>query len=90
MKKKNNSNNHDNKNNNNLTLPFHEKGGEARSGATAERVEDEETLESSALIGQFADAVQNQVNDLLANGVVTASVVVSSILLACGETRRKT
>merc|ERR1719259_1494496 len=44
---------------------FHEKGGEAGSGATTERVEDEEALESSALIGQFADAVQNQVDNLL-------------------------
>jgi len=46
--------------------PLHEEGGEARAGASAEGVEDEEALESGALLGELSDAVKDQVNDLLA------------------------
>merc|ERR1712018_226074 len=61
---------------------LHEQGGEARAGATAEGVEDEESLQTCALVSQFPDSVQDQVHDLLADGVVTTSVVVGGILLA--------
>ena len=64
---------------------LHQERGEAGAGATAERVEDEEALETSALIGQLADAVQHEVDDLLADGVVAASVVVGGVLLAGDE-----
>ena len=65
--------------------PFHEQGSEARSGATSERVEDEEALKTRALVGQFADAIDNRLEDLFADGVMTASVVVSGIFLAYHE-----
>jgi len=45
-------------------------------------VEDHEALETSALVSQLADAVEGQVNQLLADGVVTTGVVVGGILLA--------
>ena len=64
-------------------------------------MEDEESLESRAVVGQTADAVEDGVDDLLqdricsfsssrrtdfatnlANGVVSASIVVGGILLA--------
>ena len=45
-------------------------------------MEDQETLETSALIGQLPDSVKNQINNLLPDGVVTSSVVIGSILLA--------
>jgi hypothetical protein len=48
-------------------------------------VEDQEALETSALIGQFADAVKDKVDDFLANGVVTTSVVVGGIFLASDQ-----
>jgi len=48
-------------------------------------VEDEEALETGALVSQLPDPVQNQVNDLLANGVVTTGIVVGGILLASDE-----
>ena len=48
-------------------------------------MEDEESLETCALISQFADPVKNQVNNLLPNGVVTASIVVGSIFLPSDE-----
>ena len=39
-------------------------------------------LEASAVVCQLADPVQHQVDDLLADGVVPASVVVRRVLLA--------
>jgi len=60
---------------------LHEKGSESGSGTTTEGVEDEETLETSTLIGQLSDSVEHQVHDLLTNGIVTSGVVVSGILL---------
>merc|ERR1712142_260556 len=61
---------------------FHEQGGEARAGAAAERVEDEEALQAGALVSQLADPVENKVDDLLADGVVPSGVVVGGVFLA--------
>merc|ERR1711931_74764 len=61
---------------------LHKKRSESRTGTTAERVEDEESLETSALIGELSDSVENEIYDLLTDGVVTAGVVVGGILLA--------
>ena len=61
---------------------LHEEGGEARAGTTTEGVEDEETLETSALIGELSDSVEDEVDDLLTDGVVTSGVVVGGIFLA--------
>ena len=65
--------------------PLHEQWSEAGAGATAEGVEDEEALETSALIGQLPDAVEHQVDDLFADGVVATGVVVGGILFAGDE-----
>lgn len=61
---------------------LHEQRGEAGASATAKGVEDEETLQASALVSQFAKAVQDNVDNLLADGVVASGIVVGSILLA--------
>ena len=60
---------------------LHEKRGESGSGTSTEGVEDEESLETGALVSQFPDSVQAFVNNLLADGVMTTSVVVSGIFL---------
>jgi hypothetical protein len=62
-----------------------EQGTETGTSSTTEGVEDKETLETSAVIGESANAVQDDINELLANGVVTTGVVVSSILLASDQ-----
>jgi len=62
--------------------PLHKKRSESRSSATSEAVEDEESLESSALVSQLPDAVKDQVDNLFADGVVASGIVVGSILLA--------
>ena len=61
--------------------PLHEKRGEARAGAAAKGVEDEETLEAGALVRQLPHPVQHQVDDLLPDGVVASSIVVRCVLL---------
>ncbi|PVD29742.1 hypothetical protein C0Q70_08998 [Pomacea canaliculata] len=64
---------------------LHQERGEAGAGAAAKGVEDEEALQPCALVRQLADAVQHQVDDLLADGVVAAGVVVGGILLTRDE-----
>jgi hypothetical protein len=64
---------------------LHEEGGETRTGTTTEGVEDEEALETSALVSKLADAVKDDVNKLLTDGVVTTGVVVGGILFAGDE-----
>ena len=62
-----------------------EEGAEARAGSTTSGVEDHKALESSAIIRELADAVKDEVNNLLSDGVVTTGVVVSGIFLAGDE-----
>eukprot|EP00955_Chlamydomonas_euryale_P116152 366399-Chlamydomonas_euryale.AAC.58 len=59
-----------------------QQGAQARAGATTDGVEHQEALQASALVCQLTDAVEGQVNNLLANGVVATGKVVGSILLA--------
>ena len=59
-----------------------EERAESGSGATSDSVEAEESLETRAVVSELADAVEDEVYDLLSDGVVAASVVVGSILLA--------
>merc|ERR1719357_1228183 len=52
---------------------------------STEGVEDEEPLKASALVRQLTSPVQNQIDDLLADGVMSAGVVVGSVLLPCDQ-----
>ena len=61
---------------------LHEQGAETRTGTTTEGMEDEETLQTRAVVSNAADLVEDLVNELLSDCVVATSVVVRSILLA--------
>ena len=61
---------------------FHEQGGESGSCAPTKAVEDEEPLESGALVRQFTDSVQDPVHNPLPYGVVSTGIVVSSIFFS--------
>ena len=52
-------------------------------------MEDEETLETCAGLGEFPDSIKNQVDNLLANGVVTSGIVVGCILFASDELKKQ-
>jgi YD repeat-containing protein len=67
---------------------LHEKGSETGTGTTTEGVEDQETLETGAVVSELADSVEDEVDELLTDGVVTTSVVVSSIFLTRDELLR--
>jgi hypothetical protein len=56
-----------------------EERSETGSSTTTDGVENEETLETSALIGKLSDSVEAKVNNFLTNGVVTTSEVVGGI-----------
>jgi hypothetical protein len=65
-----------------------EERSETRTCSSSNGVEDEETLETSTLIGQLPDSIEAEVHDLLANGVMTTGIVVRGILLASDELLR--
>ena len=67
---------------------LHEQRREAGASAAAERVKDQEALETSALVGELANTVQDEVDDLLADGVVATGVVVRSVLFTGDELLR--
>lgn len=61
---------------------FHQESSEARSGATAEGVENQEPLQTRAVVGNASNLVQHLVDQFLANGVVATSIVVGRVFLA--------
>jgi len=64
---------------------LHQKCRESRSSSSTEGVEEKESLKSSTLISQLTDTVQDKVDNLLSNGVVTSGVVVGGVLLAVDQ-----
>jgi len=70
------------------TEPLAEQRGQTGSGTSTEGMEDQESLESSTLVSQFPDSVQNKIDDLLSDSVVTSGVVVGGILLASDQLLR--
>lgn len=67
---------------------LHQQGTEARSSTATERVEDEESLEPSAIIRNPSNLVQDLVNQFLTNSVVATCIVVRSILFASNHLLR--
>jgi len=59
-----------------------EERSETRTGSATSGVEDHETLKSGTVISELSDAIKDEVNDLLADGVVTTGVVVGGIFLS--------
>lgn len=62
--------------------PLHQKGRESRPGSTSETMKDEESLQASTLVSQLTDPVQDKIDYLLPDGVVTSSIVVGSIFFS--------
>merc|ERR1712213_240137 len=65
--------------------PLHEQGCKARSGAASEGMEQKESLKSSTGVSELPNPVENQVDNLLSDGVVSSGVVVSGVLLSVDE-----
>jgi hypothetical protein len=62
-----------------------EERSETGAGTATNSVEDEEALETSALIGELSDSVEAEINNLLTDGVVTTGEVVGGIFLTGDE-----
>jgi hypothetical protein len=62
--------------------PVHEQRRETRASSAAERVEDQKALQTRALVGELASAVENVVDELLADRVVAARVIIRRVFLA--------
>merc|ERR1719225_889689 len=65
--------------------PLHKQGRKARSGAASEGMEEKESLKSSTGVSELPNPVENQVDNLLSDRVVSSSVVVSGVLLSVDE-----
>merc|ERR1712106_81476 len=61
---------------------LHEQRGKARASSSSERVENEESLKSCAVVSKLPYSLQDQIHNLLANGVVPPGIVVSCVFLA--------
>lgn len=64
---------------------FHQQGREPRDGTSAKTVEDQESLKSGASIGNATNAIQNRVDDLFTDGIVSTCVVVGSVFFSSDE-----
>ncbi len=62
-----------------------EERSESGAGTSTDGVEDEEALETSALIGELSDSVEAKIDDFLADGVMATGEVVGGILLSGDE-----
>jgi hypothetical protein len=61
---------------------FEQQRTESRASSSTNRVENEETLEASAAIGNLADSLKGKIHKFLSDGVVTSGIVVGRIFLA--------
>ena len=70
------------------TQAFQQKTSESGSGSSTGSVKDKESLESGTVVGNFADAIEDLIDNLLSNGVVTSGVVVGCVLLSTDDLLR--
>lgn len=61
---------------------LHQESTETGTGTTTEGVEDEEALETGAVVCNASDLVKDLVDEFFADGVVTTGIVVGGVLLA--------
>merc|ERR1719201_58797 len=64
------------------------KTSETAASSTSYRVEDHEALQACAIVGELTDAVEDKINNFLANSVVAACKIVGRILLASDQLLR--
>jgi hypothetical protein len=62
-----------------------EEGSESGTSSSTDSVEDEETLETSALIGELSDSVEAEIDDFLTNGVMSSGEVVGGVFFTGDE-----
>ena len=61
---------------------FEQERAQTGSGTTSDGVEDQESLETGTVVSELSDSVEAEINDFLADGVVTSGEVVGGIFLS--------
>jgi hypothetical protein len=61
------------------------KGSESGTGSSSNGVEDEESLESSTLIGELSDSIEAEIDDFFTNGVMSSGEVVGGVFFTGDE-----
>lgn len=61
---------------------FQKKGSKTGSGTSTSSMEDEETLETGTVVSNLTDAVQDNINNLLSDGIMSTGVVVGGVFLS--------
>jgi hypothetical protein len=61
------------------------KGSESGTGSSSNSVEDKESLESSALIGELSDSIEAEIDDFLTDGVMASGEVVGGVFFTGDE-----
>lgn len=61
--------------------PLHQQRTETRASAASERMEDQEPLQTGAVVRDSSNLVKHLVNQLLADSVMTTSIVVRRVFL---------
>ena len=64
---------------------FEKEGSESGTSSSTDSVEDEESLETSALIRKLSDSIKAEIDDFLTNGVMSSGEVVGGVLLTGDE-----
>lgn len=64
---------------------FQEERAKSRASTATNRMEDHEALETSALVGELSNTVKGDIDEFLADGVVSSGVVVGGVFLAGDE-----
>lgn len=67
---------------------LHQKGAKPGTSTTTKGVEHQEALKTTAVISKLADTIEGVINELLANGIVTTSIIVGGILLTTDQLLR--
>ena len=58
-----------------------EQASETRTSTTTSRVEDHESLKTSAIISELTDTIQDKIDNLLTNGVVSSRKIICCVFL---------
>ena len=61
---------------------FQKERSESGTSSSSDGVENEETLETGAVVSKLSDSVEAEINDFFTNGVMASGEVVSSIFLS--------
>jgi hypothetical protein len=61
---------------------FKQEGTKTGTGTTTEGVEQDETLETRAVVSKLTDTIEDEIDDFLSDGVVTTRIVVGSVFLS--------